>query len=33
MMVWTWCGWEPLQYYRPLGGFHEQQEVLMNDSE
>ncbi len=26
MMVWTWCGWEPLQYYRRLGGFHEQQE-------
>lgn len=25
-MVWTWCGWEPLQYYRRLGGFHEQQE-------
>ena len=26
MMVWTWCGWEPLQFYRRLGGFHEQQE-------
>ncbi len=25
-MVWTWCGWEPLQYYRRLGGFHEAQE-------
>ncbi|MBF0245061.1 MAG: hypothetical protein HQL31_07285, partial [Planctomycetes bacterium] len=26
MMVCTWCGWEPLQYYRRLGGFHEAQE-------
>jgi hypothetical protein len=26
MMVWTWAGWEPLQYYRRLGGFHEAQE-------
>jgi hypothetical protein len=26
MMVWTWAGWEPLQYYRRLGGFHETQE-------
>lgn len=26
MMVWTWCGWEPLQFYRRLGGFHEAQE-------
>lgn len=25
-MVWTWAGWEPAQYYRRLGGFHEQQE-------
>ncbi len=25
-MVWTWCGWEPLQFYRRLGGFHEAQE-------
>lgn len=26
MMVWTWAGWEPLQFYRRLGGFHEAQE-------
>lgn len=26
MMVWTWAGWEPLQFYRRLGGFHECQE-------
>jgi hypothetical protein len=26
LMVWTWAGWEPLQFYRRLGGFHEQQE-------
>jgi hypothetical protein len=26
MMVWTWAGWEPLQFYRRFGGFHEQQE-------
>lgn len=26
MMVWTWAGWEPLQYYRRLGGYHESQE-------
>ena len=25
-MVWTWAGWEPLQFYRRLGGFHEAQE-------
>jgi hypothetical protein len=25
-MIWTWAGWEPLQYYRRLGGFHEAQE-------
>ncbi len=26
IMVWTWAGWEPLQFYRRLGGFHEAQE-------
>lgn len=26
MMVWTWAGWEPHQFYRRLGGFHEAQE-------
>jgi hypothetical protein len=26
LMVWTWCGWEPLQYYRRVGGYHEEQE-------
>lgn len=26
MMVWTWAGWESLQFYRRLGGFHEEQE-------
>jgi hypothetical protein len=26
MMVWTWAGWEPAQFYRRLGGFHEAQE-------
>lgn len=25
-MVWTWAGWEPAQFYRRLGGFHEAQE-------
>lgn len=25
-MSWTWAGWEPAQFYRRLGGFHEQQE-------
>ena len=25
-MIWTWAGWEPLQFYRRLGGFHEAQE-------
>ena len=25
-MVWTWAGWEPLQFYRRLGGFHEAHE-------
>ena len=25
-MFWTWAGWEPAQFYRRLGGFHEQQE-------
>ena len=25
-MVWTWAGWEPLRFYRRLGGFHEAQE-------
>lgn len=24
-IFWTWCGWEPLQFYRRLGGYHEQQ--------
>ena len=24
--IWTWAGWEPLQFYRRLGGFHEAQE-------
>lgn len=24
--VWTWAGWEPLQFYRRLGGFHEAHE-------
>lgn len=26
MVVWTWAGWEPAQFYRRLGGFHEAQE-------
>ena len=26
LMVWTWAGWEPAQFYRRLGGFHEAQE-------
>jgi hypothetical protein len=26
MMTWTWAGWEPAQFYRRLGGFHEAQE-------
>jgi hypothetical protein len=26
MMVWAWAGWEPAQFYRRLGGFHEAQE-------
>jgi hypothetical protein len=26
MMAWTWAGWEPAQFYRRLGGFHEAQE-------
>ncbi len=26
IMSWTWAGWEPLQFYRRLGGFHEAQE-------
>jgi len=26
LMVWTWAGWEPLHYYRRVGGFHEAQE-------
>ncbi len=26
MMTWTWAGWEPAQYYRRLGGWHESQE-------
>jgi hypothetical protein len=26
LMVWTWAGWEPLGFYRRLGGFHESQE-------
>ena len=25
-IIWTWAGWEPLQFYRRLGGFHEDQE-------
>jgi hypothetical protein len=25
-MTWAWAGWEPAQFYRRLGGFHEQQE-------
>jgi hypothetical protein len=25
-MVWIWAGWEPAQFYRRLGGFHEAQE-------
>lgn len=25
-VVWTWAGWEPAQFYRRLGGFHEAQE-------
>ncbi len=25
-MVWVWGGWEPAQFYRRLGGFHEAQE-------
>ncbi len=25
-MLWTWAGWEPAQFYRRLGGFHEAQE-------
>lgn len=25
-MVWIWAGWEPLGFYRRLGGFHEAQE-------
>lgn len=25
-MVWVWAGWEPAQFYRRLGGFHEAQE-------
>lgn len=24
--IWTWAGWEPLQFYRRLGGFHEAHE-------
>lgn len=26
-MVWTWAGWEPVQFYRRLGGYHECQEA------
>ncbi len=26
MMNWVWAGWEPAQFYRRLGGFHEAQE-------
>ena len=25
-IVWTWAGWEPVQFYRRIGGFHEEQE-------
>ncbi len=26
LMTWIWAGWEPAQFYRRLGGFHEAQE-------
>ncbi len=26
LISWTWAGWEPAQFYRRLGGFHEAQE-------
>lgn len=26
LIVWTWAGWEPEQFYRRIGGFHEEQE-------